>query len=243
MNIAKKIDYKGHTIEIVYEECCESPREWDNLGTIYTNHRDYNPDGHKIDELGEDAEAINETLKGYYWLPIYAYIHSGITISTSNRTYPYNDSWDSGLFGIIAVSKDAPEAKTMTEEQVLEVLRGEIEVLDDYYQGHCYGFRITNRYGEEVDSCWGFIGKHAIDEDIMPEARSVIDTIVAMEEKAEKKSGKVTITIEAEYLYTKKGKTELTEEMIKETVAHLVAKPNFNTRENGVELVTCDIRV
>ena len=158
MNIAKKIDYKGHTIEIFYDECCESPREMDNLGTIYSNHRDYNPDGHKIDELGEDAEAINETLKGYYWLPIYAYIHSGIALSTSNTSYPFNDSWDSGLFGIIAVPKDNNEAKCLGEEKSLKVLRCEIDELNDYYQGYCYGYKVTNKYDEEISSCWGYIG-------------------------------------------------------------------------------------
>lgn len=38
----ESIDYKGMTIKVCYDENPESPREWDNLGTIYSNHRDYN---------------------------------------------------------------------------------------------------------------------------------------------------------------------------------------------------------
>lgn len=233
----KEENYKNYLIEVFYDEFSESPREWDNLGTIYSNHRDYDFDGHKIDELGYDADEINETLKGMYWLPIYAYIHSGITISTSNAKYPYNDSWDSGLFGIIAVPKDNKEiASFKTEENVYNCLRGEIATLDEYLRGYCYGYRVTNKYGEEVESCWGFIGEDVVELEIIPEAKSVIDTIIEEEEKLEKKSGKFTIAIEVEYLYTENGK-QLNESMIREIAKNLALNPNYNTRDCGVELV------
>ena len=84
MEDINSIEYKGMTIRISYDENAESPREWDNVGTIYSNHRDYNPDGHKIDEIeNEDGELVSEELdRKFIWLPIYYYEHSGLSVST-----------------------------------------------------------------------------------------------------------------------------------------------------------------
>ena len=178
----ESIDYKGMSIKIYYDEDPASPREWDNLGTIYSNHRDYNPDGHKIDELFNEDGQLNEKEldKNYIWLPIYAYIHSGITISTGHG-YPYNDRWDSGLFGIIAVSKNRVRGeyacKSITAERrkkVEELLKCEIETLDQYFTGQVYGFIVEDKDESHVDSCFGYFGDKGI-KDAIEEAKSVID--------------------------------------------------------------------
>ena len=44
MNRYEQITYKGHHINIYYDDCPESPREWSNLGTFYTAHRRYRPE-------------------------------------------------------------------------------------------------------------------------------------------------------------------------------------------------------
>lgn len=44
-------------------------------------------------------------------LPLWLYDHTGITISVGERVYPYNDRWDSGQVGFIALTK----YKTMEE--------------------------------------------------------------------------------------------------------------------------------
>lgn len=178
----ESIDYKGMTIKVCYDENADSPREWDNLGTIYSNNRNYNLDNHDIDELlDEDGELNEKELSKYFiWLPVYAYEHSGITVSTGHG-YPYNDRWDSGLFGIIAVSKERVRKeygwKKITEERrkrIEKYLDGEIEVLDMYFTGEVYGFVSEDEDGEQIDSCWGFYGDEGIKEAI-EEAKSVID--------------------------------------------------------------------
>lgn len=50
-------------------------------------------------------------------MPIWLYDHSGITISTGERVYPYNDQWDSGQVGFAALTKQ----KTM--EELREIVR------------------------------------------------------------------------------------------------------------------------
>ena len=182
MEAINSIEYKGMTIQICYDLNAESPREWDNVGTIYSNHRDYNPDGHKIDEIeNEEGELVSEELdRRFIWLPVYYYEHSGLSVSTK-RDYPYNDGWDSGLFGIIAVEKAMVRNdwgwKAITEErreQILRSLEGEIEIFDSYCRGEVYGFVVEDEEGEEIDACGGYYGDDGIEHAIL-EAKGIVD--------------------------------------------------------------------
>ncbi|MEN3005965.1 hypothetical protein [Dehalobacterium formicoaceticum] len=93
-------------------------------------------------------------------LPLYLYDHSGITMNTSGFSCP----WDSGQVGWIYATKEAIQTeydcKELTpeiREKAEKLLRGEVEYYDHYIRGDCYGFQLY-KDGEEVDSCWGFIG-------------------------------------------------------------------------------------
>lgn len=181
------INYKGYTIGIDYDPSPESPREWDNLGTIYSNHRRYDFDGHGIEELIEDVGGnVYDSVipwdligKKYYYLKVWMYDHSGITIRTG-ETNPWGNgymAWDSGLAGVIVVSKAQARkeyGKTKgkaLEERVLKVLDGEIEDLDTYCRGDIYGYIVEDENGDKIDSCWGFYGK----EEAINEAKSMVD--------------------------------------------------------------------
>lgn len=109
----------------------QSPRDWDNLGTISYNHSRYNLGDEKIsdpidwlagmlDFSEERVERIADRLESDYYsnrvledleaeffrkyiaLPVYLYDHSGITINTTG----FSCSWDSGKVGYIWVSKE-----------------------------------------------------------------------------------------------------------------------------------------
>lgn len=179
--IYETIKYRGHTIEIVYDTDPESPRMWDNVGTIYSNHRNYNPDGHTLDELLENPDYQNEDGnfdqekfdKDYIWLKIYAYIHGGTTIRCSS---PYSCPWDSGLFGIIAVTKDDAIEKFGLKggrDYIEKILSAEIKELNDYYTGDVYGFRIKKE-DELIDSCYGYYGDDSL-KDLEAECKNIID--------------------------------------------------------------------
>ena len=193
--LREQIDYKGMSIKIYYDENADSPREWDNLGTIYSNHRDYNLDNHKIDELlEEDGRLHTDELDKYFiWLPVYAYEHSGITVSTGHG-YPYNDRWDSGLFGIIAVSKERVRKeygwKNITKERRQQIeghLRNEIKDLDTWFTGQVFGFVAEDENESHLDSCWGYYGNDGIKEAI-EEAKAAIDCELDERAKAERKA-------------------------------------------------------
>ena len=44
-----------------------------------------------------------------------------------------------------------------TREKAENRLHSEVETYDQYLRGECYGFQLYED-GEEIDSCWGFLG-------------------------------------------------------------------------------------
>jgi len=158
-------------LEIFQDPDPFNPRENDNLGKIEMYHRHYtfpheggfkdNPDG-LIEHLNSKEVAVK--------LPIFAYEHGMITISTGNQ-YPFNDRWDAGQIGYIyATFEDIKKnwikkrvSKKMIE-QTTEILNSEIEEYDQYLRGEVYGFVLSklvkcdhgDEHKEHLDSCWGF---------------------------------------------------------------------------------------
>jgi len=158
---------------IYQDESAESPRDWDNMGTIYYKHRDYTLGEHELTagsiedymrqiadnegfaEAQNDDEVSDENIEK--WIekhliikPIYIYDHSGITISTGAFSCP----WDSGQCGYIVAKKGAEE---MTDEGIDKCLEQEIKTFDEYLRGDVYGYQIMVD-GDETDSCWGYFG-------------------------------------------------------------------------------------
>lgn len=187
MNLYERIEYKGYHINIYYDDDVQSPREkYDNLGTLYTAHRRCRPekgfdDHFDINEVfqGRIGNFRESFLKEYVALPVYFYDHGGITVSTS----PFSCPWDSGLFGIIAVSLDRVRKEygwkhitAKRRKQIEKYLQGEIETLDSYYTGEVFGYRITPESDDdnELDSCWGFYGTECLKE-LEAQCRHIID--------------------------------------------------------------------
>jgi len=97
-------------------------------------------------------------------LPVYAYIHGGVTISTGNG-YPYNDRWDGGACGFIYCTRTKAALEWTgadSEKRALDYLRGEIETFDAYLRGDCfyYTVEVTDADGhtQDADSCGGYVG-------------------------------------------------------------------------------------
>lgn len=203
---------KSIRMRIEREEYPESPREWDNLGTMYCWHSRYNlgdeqptqcPDLVLLDMLRDcilsdedcldiiwdiirwhkdhaedffhvmdhgpiEQDSIIDALEGacvpkaagtildkyYVIMPLYLYDHSGITISTS----PFSCPWDSGQVGFIAAKLSG-----MDREKIISILQSEVSTYDMYLRGEVYGFVIEELnadtgYWEETGSCGGFYG-------------------------------------------------------------------------------------
>jgi len=145
----------------------ESPRNWDNLGTMICFHNRYDlGDKHRYSSddyssWGEMKQAIIKEENPAVILPLYLYDHSGVTISTS----PFSNRWDSGQVGFILVSKETALAEfggkivTAKLKQKLErILEGEVKTYAQFLEGDVYGFCIEDEDGEQLESCYGFYG-------------------------------------------------------------------------------------
>lgn len=175
-----------YEIEIIQDSSPESPREWDNLGTMVCQHLRYNL-GDKHNYYLDECESWLDVQKELGYPPVilnlYLYDHSGITMSCS----PFGDKWDSGQVGFIFATEETllKEYGKVDEEVIqkaIEVLRGEVETYDMYLTGDVYGYRISevstcnlgHEHMEEVESCWGYYGE----DDCMEEAESIVNLLI-----------------------------------------------------------------
>ena len=152
-------------LKIYVDECPESPREWDNLGTMVCSHKGYTLGDKQADNM-QWYESWDEWFEhelsnaNVISLPLYLYDHSGITM----RTHPFSCRWDSGQVGYIYITKEKIRKefgwKRISEQrykQILEYLRDEVETYDHWLRGDVYGFVFDNSEGDD-DSCSGFYG-------------------------------------------------------------------------------------
>lgn len=167
-------------LKVVHDSCAESPREWDNLGTIAYKHSRYTLGEVEINEPIEWLESMlnlqekeiytNERLaeleskffNQFLALPIYLYDHSGQSISTK----PFSCRWDSGKVGYIYADKKAvlsefggKKVTKKLKERILNYLNSEVETYNEYVEGNVYGFQIVDEDENIVDSCYGFYGR------------------------------------------------------------------------------------
>ena len=147
------------TAEIYHDPDPTNPRkEFDHLAEMVCRHGRYN--------LGDRQEGpyTEEELREAYpdiltVLPLYLYDHSGLTVATT----PFGSRWDSGQIGWAFVRKEGAEkmgcvGQAWGEKQLKEAIVGEVEEYDSFLTGEVYGYRVKSPSGEELDSCWGFIG-------------------------------------------------------------------------------------
>lgn len=187
------IEYKNCKIEINCDDCAESPREWDTLGTMICFHKRYDL-GDKHDLRSEDfnnwEEIKNHVEKEYnplIILPLFLYDHSGISIKTFR--HGYHSSWDCGQVGYIFISKEKVKeeftVKRITKalkEKIENLLIGEVETYNDYVTGNVYYFSCLDDE-KTIDSCGGFYGYDHEKSGLLEYAREAIDNY--LEDKKE----------------------------------------------------------
>jgi hypothetical protein len=166
--IPNLIDYSKDKweLKISYDEIADSPRSWDNLGTIcvsracryVSNEATALADSDVLEWC--DAEIDKKALedRGYIVLPLSVYDHSGVSFYIGGK----RDRWDSGQIGWYIASKDdirkAYNVKRITNrilEKAKHLMESEIQTFNAYVNGQVYEFTLYHN-GDEVDSCGGF---------------------------------------------------------------------------------------
>lgn len=149
----EQFEVKGLRVRIEQDAEPESPREWENAGTIVCWHRRYRiGDRHEFREPEDFLEWWEENGEGGTILPVYLFDHSGLRLSTGAFGCP----WDSGQVGWAYMTAATQAAELITDPE--GCLRSEVEVLDQYLAGDVYGFVIEDAEGNHLDSLWGLYG-------------------------------------------------------------------------------------
>jgi hypothetical protein len=163
----ESIIYRRHRIIIDQDEFVDDPRSnCDYLGEMVCVKGRYVLGDEQFDSL-EDCENYVKDQGDAVVLPLYLYDHSGITMSTT----PFSCPWDSGQVGFIYVDYDRlaeefPQWKNNPTESMIDnikdALMAEVKEYDAYLRGEVYGYRIEPMAdSSEIvceDSCWGYYG-------------------------------------------------------------------------------------
>jgi hypothetical protein len=129
-------------LRIVHDTLPMNPREWDNVGIIYTVNSRY------IECEGEPPS--ENDIK----LPVYIHSRGNIVISTRL----FSCKWDSDQIGVVyATEQTVNNEYKGNVDQVIKILQSEIRELNDYAQGEVWGYEVVED-GDIIDSCYGFIG-------------------------------------------------------------------------------------
>jgi len=196
------VKYKGYDIEIEPDECDESPRGWDNAGTMVCFHNRYTL-GDKTDFKSDDFESWEELEKAIVKkegrvliYPLYLYDHSGLRMkigSFAGLLPQGHAEFDSGKVGYIYISykkireewgKKEGRLSQKAINQAKKCLAREVEEYDQYLSGDVWRIHVKLN-GETIDSCGGFYGyKYALEE-----AQSVVKC--AIKTRREKHAAKL----------------------------------------------------
>lgn len=157
----KTIQVGRYSINIWHDSNPMNPRtECDNAGTMICFHRRYNlGDKHEFKSANFNSwdglrQLIEDELHAAICLPLYLYDHSGLTISTN----PFSCPWDSGQVGFICMSEEKLASEFGGDyDKGRNCLVAEVSCYDDYLRGECYGY-VVELNGEEIESCWGYLG-------------------------------------------------------------------------------------
>ena len=153
-----RFDY-GLYADIHHDADVEQPFAHDDDVRIVVLHRRY------IDPssgaCGSDPDEIaaweRENAADWFSIPLFLYDHSG-TVYRAGQRNPFHCPWDSGRVGIIALKRAAWGDGAQSDEKLTEYAQAVAAEYTDWANGECYGYVLCDAVGQEIESCWGFIG-------------------------------------------------------------------------------------
>jgi len=153
----------GLVIKIYLDDHCDdsnNPMEYEKVCELWHAHQRYKFGSGRMD--WDDLEALIEE-PGIYYMPVYMYSHSGVTLAST----PFGNPWDSGKVGYAIIREENAkkcwgwETIGKKEEEVIQkALSNFIQVMAWWMEGSVYGFVVEDDENNVVDSCWGFLGEY-----------------------------------------------------------------------------------
>ena len=166
-------------LEIQYDEDCESPRSWSNLGYFITVDDGFrSPDMNTelenwIKETGQEATSQEEHIrmikKDYEWenseekiiaiYPITKYEHGRVSYSMGTiYDFDYSNN------GFYIITTESQKETGVLEKDFEKCIEQELKLYNSWCNGENYHYTLYDDKGEIEDSCWGFCGIEDIRE-------------------------------------------------------------------------------
>lgn len=162
------------TVSVVPEEFCDKLSDsMDLFGTFYVGTRFSDKYGDLGGGTFTTADDVNELIaekKPRVFLPLYAYIHSGVSLRLGrfDGLVPQGHAeFDSGVIGFVYVtSEKIRESYGVTRitkavlEKARKLLESEVNLWNSYFAGDVYGWEIrdTENGNILIESCYGYYG-------------------------------------------------------------------------------------
>lgn len=195
----ESIEYKDYQINVYRDTDGENPRDnCDYTSHFWNNTYRYTFDRSRESKFGDildDNDRLSKDfIKDHIFVKVYLYSHGGETVSTT----PFCDRWDSGLFGILAESKESVREEfgvkrisPKLRKKIVDRLTAEVNEFDQWLTGEVYGYTVTpvDDTDNDLYSCWGFFGDYNDRNEscLMEDAMSEIDWLVKEDnERAER---------------------------------------------------------
>ncbi len=173
-----EINYKNYKIEIHSDEICESADIWENddCFLIY-DHRDFfvERNGFNPNDIFETMQNGKKLYNGYWFFPVYAYIHSGVSLQLKRwfSCVPQgHNEFDVSFKGFALVKRQ--KGWSYSSKQAYKIAESVLNEWNDYLSGNVYGFMTKDKDDNDIDSCWGFYGDPE-KSGLMEEAKNSID--------------------------------------------------------------------
>lgn len=175
--------YRGFSVNVHHDSDCESPLSYDEAVRFVVLHNRYIDPSNGV--CGSCPEAVLEWTADnqdeWFVLPLWLYDHSG-TIYKPGAGNPFSCPWDSGQVGIIALRREDFGYKN--ESDYLEAAKRICDSYTSWANGSCYGYTVTDDGGDEIASCWGFIGMDADASGLWEYATNEIDCEISNRNRA-----------------------------------------------------------
>lgn len=173
--LVKSEEYKGYTIELHIDEFgADNPIDdclGDSEAMIVSFHRRHG-ENHGFETPEEALKYAKDHKMTAY--PIRGYEHGqfGFSLDGTAAGYPFDCPWDSGFYGFLLVNPESFADKKQAASLLKEY--------QSWVNGEVYGYVIADKEGEQLSSCWGFIG----DSDYCLEAgKEAVDWLIEEKQK------------------------------------------------------------
>jgi hypothetical protein len=173
------IMYRNSEIAIYHDEDAQSPNDWKNdIAFLLHDHRDFSThpgfmDRHTCQDIydncwSEGKKTYYHNKKNYWIIPVFAYIHSGVSLYLNHRVAMQYEptGFDTSFKGFVLVDKTSPDLWAF--EDAFKIAESVIKEWNIYLSGEVYG------YISASGSCWGFYGDEG-KADMIEEAKAEID--------------------------------------------------------------------